>query len=88
MRDMSRMRINITTLHSANRPLFPPASAKERLERVEQLRIEAGKFLYEYPTGLQRVLTAVRRLHDKQNTPRLKDKADVEELEKEPPNTP
>lgn len=62
MQGMSKMRINITTLHGANQPLFPLASARERLERVEQLRIESGKFLYEYPTGLQRILTAVRRL--------------------------
>lgn len=59
---MSKMHINITTLHSPDQALFPPTTARERLERVEQLRIESGKFLYEYPTGLQRVLTAVRRL--------------------------
>jgi hypothetical protein len=68
---MNPMRVNITTLHDSGWPLFPLTSAKERLEMVEQLRIESGKFLYEYPAGLQRVLTAVRR----------KDKASPERLQ-------
>jgi hypothetical protein len=62
IKGMDTMRVNITTLHHSGPPLFPLTSAKERLEMVEQLRIESGKFLYEYPAGLQRVLTAVRRL--------------------------
>ena len=34
----------------------------ERLNMVEQLRLEAGKFLYdEYPTRFRRILEVVRR---------------------------
>lgn len=32
-----------------------------RLHVLEQLRIEAGNFLYEYPTRLQRVISVTRR---------------------------
>jgi hypothetical protein len=34
---------------------------EERLDMVERLRLEAGKFLYEYPAPLQRVIEVVRR---------------------------
>ena len=30
---------------------------EERLDAVERLRLEAGKFLYEYPSRLRRFLT-------------------------------
>lgn len=33
----------------------------ERLTEVERLRIEAGKFLYDYPARLQRVVKVTRR---------------------------
>ncbi len=42
--------------------LFKAMSYEERLDEVERLRLEAGKFLYEYPARLQRVLTAVRTI--------------------------
>ena len=32
-----------------------------RLDEVERLRIEAGKFLYEYPARLQRVISVARK---------------------------
>ena len=32
-----------------------------RLDALEQLRIEAGNFLYEYPTRLQRVIRVTRK---------------------------
>jgi hypothetical protein len=48
-------------------------SPEERLDIVEQLRLEAGKFLYEYPAPLQRVITVIRK--------HQVDQADVEELE-------
>jgi hypothetical protein len=31
------------------------------LDLVEQLRKEAGKFLYDYPTTFRRIITVVRR---------------------------
>ena len=34
---------------------------EERLNEVELLRIEGGKFLYEYPTRLRRVIKITRR---------------------------
>lgn len=36
-------------------------SPEARLDEVERLRIEAGKFLYEYPTRLRRVVRVVRK---------------------------
>jgi len=44
---------------------------EERLNEVERLRIEAGKFLYEYPSRLPRIVKV---------TPRIRDSADIEEL--------
>ena len=34
---------------------------EDRLNEVELLRIEGGKFLYEYPTRLRRVIKVTRR---------------------------
>ncbi len=34
---------------------------EDRLDLVEILRLEAGKFLYEYPTTFRRVIKVVRR---------------------------
>ena len=34
---------------------------EDRLNEVELLRIEGGKFLYEYPTRLRRVIKITRR---------------------------
>jgi hypothetical protein len=41
---------------NADRQAWRNRSAEERLDAVEQLRIEAGKFLYEYPVRLRRLL--------------------------------
>ena len=37
-----------------------PKTAEERLDLVEQLRIQSGKFLYEYPARLRRIISVVR----------------------------
>jgi hypothetical protein len=34
---------------------------EDRLNEVELLRIEGGKFLYEYPTRLRRVIKITRK---------------------------
>lgn len=34
---------------------------EERLDAVEILRLEAGKFLYEYPIRLRRIVSITRR---------------------------
>jgi hypothetical protein len=36
-------------------------SSEERLDQVELLRVEAGKFLYEYPARLRRVISVTRK---------------------------
>ena len=36
-------------------------SPEDRLNEVELLRIEGGKFLYEYPARLRRVIKITRR---------------------------
>ena len=36
-------------------------SPEERLNEVELLRLEGGKFLYEYPARLRRVIAITRR---------------------------
>jgi len=46
---------------------------EERLDAVELLRIEAGKFLHNYPAPMQKIVTITRK------TPHAQDKVDVEE---------
>ena len=41
----------------ADREYWRQKTPVERLDAVEQYRLEAGKFLYEYPTRLRRLLT-------------------------------
>lgn len=36
-------------------------SPEERLDTLERLRLEAGSFLYEYPTRLQRIIRVSRK---------------------------
>lgn len=53
------------TTHEAlaedDRAYWRRRTPEERLEAVEQYRQEAGKFLYEYPIRLRRVLAVTRR---------------------------
>jgi hypothetical protein len=54
------------TVISKNRDAKPedkiPESPEERLDLVEKLRREAGKFIYDgYPERLRRVITVVRK---------------------------
>ena len=55
--------LKITT-HEAqaaeDRVYWRSRTPEERLDEVERLRLEAGKFLYEYPTRLRRLLTITR----------------------------
>jgi len=43
-----------------NRRFWKSRTPEERLDEVERLRIEAGKFLYEYPVRLRRFLSITR----------------------------
>ncbi len=36
-------------------------SPEERLDELELLRIQAGKFLYEYPTRFRRIIRVTRK---------------------------
>ena len=50
------------TLEAEDRAYWLSMTSAQRLDMVEHLRREAGKFLYdEYPTRFRRVLTVVRR---------------------------
>jgi hypothetical protein len=44
------------TQSEADREFWRKKTPEERLDAVERLRLEAGKFLYEYPTRLRRLL--------------------------------
>lgn len=45
---------------AADRAYWRDKTPEERLDAVEQFRLEAGKFLYEYPTRLRRLLEITR----------------------------
>ena len=44
-----------------DRAYWRSRTCEERLNAVEDLRLEAGKFLYEYPTRFRRVVTVTRK---------------------------
>ncbi len=46
---------------------------EKALDLLERLRVESGKFLYEYPARFRRVIEVTRRIQDM---------ADIEKLEK------
>jgi hypothetical protein len=48
-------------LSNDDRKFFKSLSPEERLSLVELLRIEAGKFIYEYPARLRRIVKVTRR---------------------------
>jgi hypothetical protein len=52
---------NHNDLHDHDRKFFLSLSPDERLNHVELLRLEAGKFLYEYPARLRRTVKVTRR---------------------------
>jgi hypothetical protein len=52
---------NNNELSAHDRKVLLSLSPEERLNQVELLRLEAGKFLYEYPARLRRVITVTRR---------------------------
>ena len=59
-----RMELTITTHEEQakqDRAYWRSRTPEERLDEVERLRLEAGKFLYEYPARLRRVVTITRR---------------------------
>ena len=56
-----KIKIRVKKVHDRNDNGWDiPKSPEKRLEIVEQLRLEAGKFLYEYPARLRRTVKVVR----------------------------
>jgi len=58
------MKLTITTHEEQaeqDRAYWRSRTPEERLDAVEVLRLEAGKFLYEYPARLRRVVAITRR---------------------------
>ncbi len=58
------MQLTITTHKDQSRQdraYWRNSTPEERLDALELLRTEAGKFLYEYPSRLQRVVAITRR---------------------------
>jgi len=54
------MKITVRKLHSKKSDDDVPKTPRARLEMLEQLRIQAGKFLYDYPARFRRVVNVVR----------------------------
>lgn len=50
-----------TTQAAADRAAWRALSPEERLDMVERLRLEAGKFLYDYPCRLRKLLAVAGR---------------------------
>ncbi len=48
-------------LAKKDRDFWKTRSPEERLNAVEDLRIQSGKFLYEYPARLRRVVKITRK---------------------------
>jgi hypothetical protein len=62
--DASRfiVKIKIKKLHDPDTKWkYQKNTPEDRLNILEQLRLEAGKFLYEYPTGFRRVFKIIRK---------------------------
>jgi hypothetical protein len=57
-------RITVRRLHQDKEPDDFVENHEECLDLVEQLRKEAGKFLYDYPTTFRRIITVVRKKQD------------------------
>lgn len=61
---MMKRKLTVTTHEEQaahDREYWGRCTPEERIHEVERLRIEAGKFLYEYPSRLRRVVTITWR---------------------------
>jgi hypothetical protein len=61
---MEKKIINTTHEKQAveDRKFWKEQTPEYRLDVLERLRIEAGKFIYEYPARLQRIITVTRKV--------------------------
>ena len=53
--------ISVEKLHHENKCSGYIADPEEALNIVEELRLQSGKFIYEYPIGFRRVIEVIRR---------------------------
>ncbi len=53
--------ISVEQLHNQSPKADYVADPERALSIVEELRLEAGRFLYEYPTPFRRVIEVIRR---------------------------
>jgi hypothetical protein len=56
-------KLTITTHQAqaeADREYWRQRTPEQRLDEVERLRLEAGKFFYEYPARLRKVIEVIR----------------------------
>ncbi len=60
---MKRIITNTTHEKQAieDRMFWQNQTPEQRLDCLEQLRLESGNFLYEYPARFQRVITVTRK---------------------------
>ena len=78
------MKITVKNIHDKKKEENQASTSEERLDLVEQLRIQSGKFLYDYPARLRRTIRVFRKedlIRNKKASGRTQDKADVEHLE-------
>jgi hypothetical protein len=55
------LKVKVKKLHSREKEDWDiPNNPESRLDVVEQLRLQSGKFLYEYPTRFRRTVKVVR----------------------------
>jgi hypothetical protein len=53
--------ISVEKLHEENKKSEYISDPEEALNIVEELRLQSGKFIYEYPIGFRRVIEVIRR---------------------------
>ncbi len=56
-----QLEITVEKLHEENPTSDYVSDPEAALDIVERLRLEAGKFLYEYPARLRRTVAVVRK---------------------------
>ena len=53
--------VSVEKLHEENKHSEYISDPLEALDIVEKLRLQSGKFLYEYPIGFRRIIEVIRR---------------------------
>ncbi len=65
MQETKMKRVLTVTTHdelaARDRAYWSRQTPEARLDMVEELRLQAGKFVYEYPTRFRRVVTVTRK---------------------------